>query len=339
MAYYINTYPIVPYTNACVQSSYHLGWSAGQAMGGAATMNTFVGQRAGFSTTGSDNTFIGRFAGCCGCAGAGNVVAGMNAYCGNISGDNNVVIGHLASQGDAGSNCHRGNVYLGAFSGRLGSLKFDNVGVGYCSLTGPCTSPTCSNIAIGLCSGACIGHCWNVVIGGSLASGLTTSDNLIIADAVGTCYMYGDRNGNIGVGNTSPAVRLHATGAIFATNEIIAYFSDRRLKENIIVIDCALDKVNSLNAIYYTPNKLAQELGFESNKKEVGLFADEVEDVAPEVVALAPFDLDIDKKSKSGNNYKTVKYERLVPLLVEAIKELNILVDDLEKEIHAFGGN
>jgi hypothetical protein len=114
---------------------------------------------------------------------------------------------------------------------------------------------------------------------------------------------------------------IDGTGNVTATGEITAYYSDRRLKENVKPIDNALDKVLSLNGITYTPNDLAESFGFDKNKKIVGLFADEVEAVLPEATKPAPFDLDENGGSKSGENYKTVQYEKVVPLLVEAIKE------------------
>lgn len=110
-------------------------------------------------------------------------------------------------------------------------------------------------------------------------------------------------------------------GGIYATGEITAYYSDRRLKTNVKTIDNAVEKVLSLNGITYTPNDLAESFGFDKSKKVVGLFADEVEAVLPEATKAAPFDLDENGNSKSGENYKTVQYEKVVPLLVEAIKE------------------
>jgi hypothetical protein len=68
----------------------------------------------------------------------------------------------------------------------------------------------------------------------------------------------------------------------------------------------------------------------------VGVIAQEVEKVLPQVVKLAPFDIEyIDgtKKSKSGENYKTVQYEKLIPLLIEAIKEQNNKIDYLQEQI------
>lgn len=339
MAFCISGYAILGNTNSCTDSTrLHIGYCAGA--NATAACNVFVGTCAGNNTTGINNTLVGACAGIRTCAGTDITAVGTCAYISNHSGGNNTVIGFYAGGGiPGGVYCQQCNTAVGAYAGWGGNCKWGNVAVGYASIISPTTCPSCQNIALGQCSGECMCHCWNVVIGGSRATGLTTSDNLIIADATGTCYMYGDRLGNIGVGNTAPAVRLHATGAIFATNEIIAYYSDRRLKENIIVIDCALDKVNSLNSVYYTSNELAKKLGFESDKREVGLLADEVEAVAPEVVTLAPFDLDSNKQSKSGENYKTIKYERVVPLLVEAMKELTSIIDSLEKEILEFGDN
>ena len=52
----------------------------------------------------------------------------------------------------------------------------------------------------------------------------------------------------------------------------------------------------------------------------------------PEVVKAAPFDLDENGNSKSGENYKTIQYEKLVPLLIEAIKELSNEINNLKNK-------
>ena len=123
--------------------------------------------------------------------------------------------------------------------------------------------------------------------------------------------------GSLGIGTAASGT----SGEIRATNEITAYYSDRRLKENVKVIDNAVTKVLSLNGITYTPNELAESFGYDRTVKLVGLFADEVEAVLPEATRPAPFDQDENGNSKSGENYKTIQYEKLVPLLIEAIKE------------------
>ena len=110
------------------------------------------------------------------------------------------------------------------------------------------------------------------------------------------------------------------TGQIRATNNITAYYSDSRLKDFEGPIDNALDKVKALGGYYFKENEVAKSLGYNNNQRQVGLSAQEVEAVLPEVVTEAP----IDKK------YLTVWYEKLVPLLVEAIKELEERVKVLE---------
>lgn len=129
----------------------------------------------------------------------------------------------------------------------------------------------------------------------------------------------------LGIG-TAPSAN---TGEIRATGMISAYYSDKRLKENIEVIPNALDKVMSLRGVTFNANSVAETYGY-STETQVGVIAQEVEAVLPQIVHPAPFDIDVledgTEVSKSGNNYKTVDYEKLVPLLIEAIKELNIEV-------------
>jgi hypothetical protein len=134
---------------------------------------------------------------------------------------------------------------------------------------------------------------------------------------------------SLGVGTVASGT----TGEIRATNEITAYYSDRRLKENVEVIDNAVTKVLSLNGITYTPNDLAASFGYNKTVKLVGLFADEVESVLPEATRPAPFDIDENGNSKSGENYKTIQYEKLVPLLIEAIKEQQNSINELRNEL------
>jgi hypothetical protein len=126
---------------------------------------------------------------------------------------------------------------------------------------------------------------------------------------------------------------LDVTGNINATGEITAYYSDRRLKTDVLVIENALLKVKKLNGVTYRPNELAKSYGLDREQDVVGLFADEVESVLPEAVKLAPFDRDEQGQSKSGENFKTIQYEKLVPLLVEAIKEQQTIIDQQQAKI------
>jgi len=68
-------------------------------------------------------------------------------------------------------------------------------------------------------------------------------------------------------------------------------------------------------------------------RTEVGLIAQEVNEVLPEIVHLAPIDMDTDTgKSLSGENYLTIDYTKVVPLLVESVKELTMKIEKLEEE-------
>jgi hypothetical protein len=143
-------------------------------------------------------------------------------------------------------------------------------------------------------------------------------------------------NNRLGVRTATPATSLHVVGEIVATNNITSYYSDDRLKTKIADIHEPLKIINNLNGFYYIPNELARINGITNTDKEIGLSAQEVQRVLPEIVKLAPFDLatnDEGKKiSKSGENYLTMSYERLAPVFVEAIKELEQKNNVLEQK-------
>jgi hypothetical protein len=119
----------------------------------------------------------------------------------------------------------------------------------------------------------------------------------------------------LGVGTTPSGT----AGEIRATNNVTSYYSDDRLKTRLGDIENALEKVCSLTGFYYEANDTAQELGYKA-KREVGLSAQQVEKVLPEIVVPAPID----------EKYKTIHYEKTIPLLVEAIKDLKKELDEIK---------
>jgi len=135
--------------------------------------------------------------------------------------------------------------------------------------------------------------------------------------------------------NASLGVNTNANstnGRVDASNDVVAFSSDKRLKENIKPIKSALDKVDSLSGFTFNWNELAEkEAGFSREESFVGVFAQDVESVLPEAVKRAPFDNDGNDGSISGENYLTVQYEKLVPLLIESIKELKSEIEELKK--------
>lgn len=182
--------------------------------------------------------------------------------------------------------------------------KLDGVATGATANTGTVTSVATSGSINGLTlTGGTITTTGTITLGGSVTS-VSTSGNF--------------QMNSLGVGTAGSGT----AGEIRATNNITAYYSDDRFKTNLGNIPDALAKVLTLNGFYYEANELAQSFGYEKIL-EVGVSAQQVQAVQPEVVAPAPID----------ENYLTVRYERLVPLLIEAIKELNAKVTALEQVV------
>jgi hypothetical protein len=130
-----------------------------------------------------------------------------------------------------------------------------------------------------------------------------------------------------------------SAGQLLATSEVTAYYSDGRLKTNLGNITGALDAVQKLNGFRYTNNELAKSFGYNDDKVHLGVNAQEVEALFPEIVTIAPFDITTDPDtgktiSKSGENYKTVRYEKLVPVLIEAIKEQQQQIAQLSEMVN-----
>jgi hypothetical protein len=112
---------------------------------------------------------------------------------------------------------------------------------------------------------------------------------------------------------------IAVTGGITATGEITAYYSDARLKTNVSKIDGALSKVMAINGYTYDSSDLAMSLGLPKHMDQIGLMADEVEAVLPELV------------TESGiAGYKTIRYDKVVSVLVNAVKEQQAMIEELQ---------
>lgn len=162
------------------------------------------------------------------------------------------------------------------------------------------------------------------------ASTSKTTGTLVVTGGVGisgAVFAANTRVDSLGVNTNASGT----AGEIRATNAITAFYSDKRLKDIQGNIQGALDKVVSLNGVMYTQNKKAEEYGYNDYSQQVGLIAQEVQTVLPEIVKAAPFDIDENNNSISGEDYLTIQYERVIPLLVEAIKELKAQVEELKK--------
>jgi type II secretory pathway pseudopilin PulG len=125
-------------------------------------------------------------------------------------------------------------------------------------------------------------------------------------------------NGNVGIGTYTPTKKLDVVGDINASGIIyttsLQYTSDKKLKKNIVQIDDALEKINSLRGVHFDWR--------ENNKHDVGFVAQEVKKQIPEIVKYDP-----------ARDILTVDYAKIVPFLVEAIKKQQEALKYQEKEI------
>jgi hypothetical protein len=120
---------------------------------------------------------------------------------------------------------------------------------------------------------------------------------------------------SLAVGNITPSTTV---GRIDASNDIVAFStSDIRLKTNIEPILNPITKIEAIGGYTFDWKSEHKDLhGFEGH--DVGVIAQEIEVIMPEVV------------TTRDSGYKAVKYEKLVPLLIEAIKDLQKQIDELK---------
>jgi hypothetical protein len=116
------------------------------------------------------------------------------------------------------------------------------------------------------------------------------------------------------------------------TGNVTAYSSDMRLKKNQRRIDDPLGIIRAVSGVYFDWDlEECEKWNFHPPEHDAGLLAQQVQAVYPYAVFPAPFDHDPLNgfKSRSGKNYLTVQYEKVVPVLVEAIKVLEERLDQI----------
>ena len=152
---------------------------------------------------------------------------------------------------------------------------------------------------------------FGIVISGSTPAPSNDSANIIITGSI-------QHRGSYGLGVAASAT----LGRFDALNDVVAFStSDKRLKDNITPIENALDKVSQIQGIEFDWKSLSDEekRSIHGNEgHDIGVIAQEVEKILPEVV------------TTRDNGYKAVKYEKIIPLLIEAIKELQAEVQELK---------
>jgi len=206
--------------------------------------------------------------------------------------------------------------------GNINNSGFNN-DAGYTTNTGDITSVVAgSGLTGGATSGAAtlnIGAGTGIdvaadAISVDVSDFMSNGSNNRIVTATGADAMNAEANASFD-GST-----LAVTGAITATGDITAFSSsDKTLKENISNIENAVDKVSKINGVYYNWTFEAQEKHKHFGKeKEIGVIAQEVEEVLPEIV------------QTRDDGTKAVKYERLCALLIESVKELKKEIEEIK---------
>ena len=117
-------------------------------------------------------------------------------------------------------------------------------------------------------------------------------------------------NGNVGIGLSNPSFSLHVNGRV--KSDGISETSDMRLKKNIMNINNSISVLKKINGVKY--NFISDT---SSNKLEYGVLAQEVESVIPQIVIT------------DNDGYKSVEYTKLIPFLIEAIKDQQKQIDSL----------
>ena len=197
----------------------------------------------------------------------------------------------------------------------LTSLTAANISAGTAGISISGNAATATNVAYTGLTG--VVPTWNQSTTGNAATA-TTATTATTANALATGNNYQVNSLGVGTGPSGTA------GEIRATNNITAFYSDERLKTKTGNIENALDKICHIETMLYHANEVAVALGYDASIQEVGVTAQSVQKVQPEIVVPAPID----------DRYLTVRYEKLVPLLIEAIKELNAKVDKLTTELN-----
>ena len=252
---------------------------------------------------------------------------------------NNGNNGSTGAQGAPGNNGNNGNTGAQGVQGAPGN-NGNNGSTGAQGVQGAAGSTGAQGAqgvqgATGGTSGTITSQVAGYLAYYSAATTITGSQNITVSGST-LVVGYGGSSGSVNVAAINAPTNLAISGSVTATGNITAYSSDNRLKTKIKKITDAVDKVKQLSGFTYNWNELANQLaGYDMDVSEVGVFAQEVQAVLPEIVAPAPFDTDNNTgESKSGEDYLTVRYEKLTPLLIEAVKELTSRIEHIEEVLN-----
>ncbi|UOR06437.1 tail fiber domain-containing protein [Hymenobacter aerilatus] len=270
--------------------------------------NQFSGYRSGFyNTTGNENQFSGYGSGKNNTTGSRNQFVGYGSGIANSTGSNNWAFGYLA--GPATEDLiNAGAIGYDARVSQSNSLALGGTGTNAVRV-GIGTGAPAAQLEVQLPSASeaaslKLEHRGSNLIVRPLNGGNTAS---IIENTAGNLLLEPSGQGNVGINQTNPTYRLDVGGSIYATGVIIS--SDARFKTDVRPLTGALAGALALRGVRYRLNALGLSRGGDAGQ-QVGLLAQEVEKVYPELV------------STDAQGYKAVNYAQLTPVLLEAIREL-----------------
>ena len=154
-----------------------------------------------------------------------------------------------------------------------------------------------------------------------------TAAILQIKDSTGVAAIESRNDFRFKVSTSTENMRLTTGGALHVEGDVTAFsttVSDKKLKDDVKTIDGALDKVLKLRGVEYTWNETSKK-----GQKDLGVIAQEVEEVLPEIVQEKEMVL-LDEKV-----YKTVDYEKLTAVLIEAVKEQQKEIEKLKEKVNS----
>jgi hypothetical protein len=274
------------------------------------TQNTVIGTNTmPNNTTGSNNTANGANALGNNVGGLNNTASGVNALIGNVSGNNNVAVGVNSLVANVTGS---GNVALGA-GALANSTVSSNTAVGLNALSSATTGS--ANTSIGVNAGNAITTGTNnVMVGTVVGSALTTGSNNIYID--GNSLAGANESNTIRIGNTHTRCFIKGISGVVtalpavtvlvdANGQLGTVSSSARFKSNIADMADSSSFIYDLRPVTFTYNADADQ------HAQVGLIAEEVEKVAPEMVIY----------DEEGLPF-TVRYEMLSPLLLNEVQKL-----------------
>ena len=175
---------------------------------------------------------------------------------------------------------------------------------------------TNTGTSLGIYGGAASGNSYATM--DALQSGSTAAGSLHINPSGGSVFV----NGNVGIGSAAPTQALNVTGNILASGTITAT-SDGRLKQNIVPLTGTLPKLDQLRGVSFEWNHLASSMRHKEGEKGIGMIAQELQKVYPELVV------------GSKNEYLSIDYMKFTVVLLQSIKELKNQMNAMQDQINA----